>query len=206
MTTTECKCQGPATIEYDGTPPTELPVTLDYAKLQAGIDLSDDTFDTLMNEYIKSASSMVQDWIGKTLITTSYVANWNFDFPMCMRLRENPELTIDRIEYIPVGEQTYSILDSDLYLSVTDKHVTNILPASTWPTTDPVSDAVRIYYSAGFGPDETSIPDEIKLAITRVTTKALNQRGDCDGDCGADLLRPAIKLLRSYKDHRGLYV
>jgi hypothetical protein len=206
MTMSECKCQGPATIEYDGPAPTELPVTLDFVKQQAGIDPSDDTFDVLLTEYIKSAASMVQDWIGKTLITTSYIANWNFDFPLCMRLRENPELTIDRIEYIPTGQETYSILDPDMYLAVTDKHITQIYPESVWPTADPVSDTVQAYYSAGFGPDETSIPAEIKLAIAMVATKALNQRGDCDGECGADLLRPATKLLRNYKEYRGLYV
>jgi len=204
--TNNCDCQHPATIEYDGPAPTELPVTLAFAKQQAAIDPSDSSFDDLLTSYLQAATTMVQDWIGKTLITTSYIANWNFEFPMCMKIRENPELFVDRIEYIPAGEEDYVVLDPDMYLLAKTQHVRYVYPVVHWPDTDQVSDTARLYYSAGFGPDESSIPAEIKLAITMITTKAIAQRGDCGSECGSDLLKPAQKLLRSWKEHRGLYV
>lgn len=201
-----CDCDHPAWIMETGIPPTELPVSLDFVKRHVAIDPSDTTFDELLTAYIKAAEKITQNWIGKTLITRTYTAGYHFSFPPCLEIQECPFFEVTKIEYIPENEENYVDLDPDQYRLLKIRHFNFVYPNSAWPQTDKVSDAVIVYYTAGYGNTEADIPLEIKLALAMTVNKAFNDRGDCDSDKQLNLLQPAIKILRDFKPCRGIYV
>lgn len=197
------KCMRANLRMYDGTPPTALPVDLELVKSQAAIDPSDTTFDVLLTTYVKVLTKQIQDWIGKTLITTNYSVGLDFGFPCCVEIGDGPNVVIDRVQYIPDGGTDYEVLDPKNYEIITTQHFIQIFsaPGIPWPETEFVPEAAEIYYSAGFGADHTAVPDEIQLAIAMSATKALNQRGDCDCAAPVNLLSSASNLLKSYKPY-----
>lgn len=198
-----CKteCEYPKWCVIDGAAPTAKPVSTTLVKQQAAIDPSDDTFDPLIDVYIESARKLVQDWIGKTLITTNYLCSWSWGFPDCLKIQDGPNFILTKISYIDVESGDWVDLDISAYQIDSDQHFINIYPDTVWPDTPNNPNVIRAYYAAGFGVSDAEVPAEIKLALAQICTQALGQRGDCgDGEC--NLLPTAMKLLRSYKPYR----
>lgn len=195
----EEKCAFPKWCLVDGEPPYAQPVSTNLVKQQAAIDPSDTTYDPLIDVYIKSATELVQNWIGKTLIATSYIASWSWCFPDCLQIQNNPNFSLTKIDYIDINTGEFVTLDSDTYLVDAGKHFIDIYTVSGWPQVPDVPDVARAYYTAGFGASEADVPADIQLALAMIVTKALGERGDCGT---VKLLDSAMNLLRNYKPYK----
>lgn len=131
--------------------PAILPISLEYAKLQAGyLDPSETWQDLLITSYIKSATKIAQAFIGKTFVTTTYQANWNY-FPICLKIQD-VNVSVTEISYLDTDGVT-QILDAANYSVFSDKHFAEIYEAdgsSGFPSTDDVPNAVTVTYTAGY--------------------------------------------------------
>lgn len=179
-------CTKPTRLVID-VPAAAQPVTLALVKSQANIDASDTYFDTLIEDtYIKVATLHAQDWTSKTFINTSKTVYWGWEFPYCLQIHDAPKLNISDFRYLDTDD-IEQVLSPDDYLIETDDHFTNIYAASKsgWPKTSCVPNAITINYTAGFGADYTSVPDDIQLALAKMCTRMLGNRGDCSDTCGS---------------------
>lgn len=131
------------------TPPADLAISLEYAKLQAAIALDDDSLDILLTTYIRAATEKAEAYTGLTFVTTEFRAFWNCFFP-ALKIQNNPNFTITEIKYIDIdgNEQTLASTEYQVY---NDGVFAIITPVTSWPSTKSnTPDAVKIDYTAGY--------------------------------------------------------
>lgn len=181
------------------TPPVETPVTLDFVKRHLRIDHDDD--DGLLPTYIVAAASWIENYLGRTLITTTYtmavgdqpVANawpmtpspllilplaysWPPLHPMPFRLLRSPFQSFGGIQVVNSADGTTTTLDPTEY------------------TLDVASDPARFHltgsfgllrgrhllvtFTAGYGDTPDKIPRDIQLAVAILVAYIYENRGD----------------------------
>jgi hypothetical protein len=160
-----CQCFEciPAESRSITAPPTITAISLEYAKRQAGIDISDPYQEQLIWGYIKAATILAQGFIGKTFVTTGYEGAWNY-FPYCLKITDI-NVAITEISYTDTDNvvQTLDATDFELYQ---DNHYARIVPsksAGSFPSTKAMPNAVKVQYTAGYGFTDGSVS-----SLTRV--------------------------------------
>lgn len=145
------------------TAPTELTVTLIEAKAHLNILSTDD--DTLIEFLIGVATEQAEEITNRQLMRATYEMTMEI-LPERFELKKPPLGAVEKIEYIPDGSSSYSLLDPSFYVvdstvdpAVVVKHRDMIYPAISW-----MPNAVRVTYSAGYA-DTASVPKSIKQWI-----------------------------------------
>ena len=154
--------------------PSEEPVTTSEAKQHLRVDTSDD--DTYIDGLITAARQHVEQYLSRALVTTEYtmtldhfspyIAWWPVSmYSSTIYLPRAPVQSVDEIRYIDDGG-TQQTLASSRYRVDKTSLVARVTPAyaETWPTTRPVTNAVEIDFTAGYGA-ATEVPKAIKQAI-----------------------------------------
>lgn len=145
------------------TAPTELTVTLIEAKAHLNILSTDD--DTLIEFLIGVATEQAEEITNRQLMRATYEMTMEI-LPERFELKKPPLGAVEKIEYIPDGSSSYSLLDPSFYVvdstvdpAVVVKHRDMSYPAISW-----MPNAVRVTYSAGYA-DTASVPKSIKQWI-----------------------------------------
>ena len=163
--------------------PVNLPISIALLKEHVKLDPADTSQDTYLELIIKAASGYCEKYTARTLINTTY-ETYRDDFSSnCMQLRRSPLSSLTSVEYLvsdvltTVDDTTYYITDSQSY------PVIYIKSDEAWPTDiDDRKQSVVITFVAGYGADDTSIPDDLKLALLNHCAKMYENRGDCSND------------------------
>lgn len=115
---------------------------------------------------IGAAQTRVETYLGRALITQTLVFTLDC-FPWRIRLPRPPLQSVTHIKYMDPSTSTLATVSSSDYRITTGDEPTRIEPTygSSWPTPQPVTEAVEIEYVAGYGDDYSSVPEDIRHAI-----------------------------------------
>lgn len=145
------------------TAPANEPISSAEAKAFARIDSSDD--DTLVATLIEAARIAAQNWNGVQLVNATWLLYLD-EFPTVIEVPYPPLSTVTWIKYYnSAGVQTE--WTNTLYQKDTSTWPGRIKPAynETYPSIRAIFKTIEVKYVAGFGADETTVPENFKLAI-----------------------------------------
>lgn len=200
------------------TPAVAMPITVDEAKMQLRIDLTNLTEDGLITRYIAAATTYFElvtyrDLINKTYKCyldvfpcrsgIGYLEGYRF-LPQYVenhiQIRKSKLQSITDIKYysdniINTWNPTnYYITDEPDYASI------YLVDNQTWPTNiDQRKQAVIITFVAGYGPDASYVPAIIKQALLQYVSYLYDNRGDCGGCDSNGIPSSAIALFAPLK-------
>lgn len=182
------------------------PITVAEAKAWLKVDASDD--DTMIGSLISAARAQFEEITGRTLISTTYRAEWD-SLPRAgtfigapigytLELPRTPlaeEGAVTWIKYLDENgaENTFS---SSLYGVESSRDPNRfgrvfLKKGAEWPELGNFPGALRCEFVAGYGADEFSVPEDIKRLI-KIMVKA-----DYD-PAGADRER-VLSMVESYR-------
>jgi len=156
------------------TPPAVEPISLAEAKLHARVDDSDR--DTLITVFIKSAREAAEHELGRALITQTWRLTLD-EFPCAeIELPKPKVLSIVSVGYVDTAgaDQTVSAANYTLDSAQLPGWV---LPAQdfSWPSTDDIANAVRVDFTAGYGPAATDVPASVRQWMLLQIAAAVKQ-------------------------------
>lgn len=174
-------------------PPAVLAVPLATFKEHSKVSLS--VSDLLLTLYLESAIKYAEqitrrDFIERTYKTfrdffpgtevfnlNSLANNGNVGF----ELRRSRLQSVTSVKYLKSGVLT--TVDSTIFYNTLEDDYSKVLTLDNkvWPTdADNRLQAIEIEFIAGFGVDDTFVPDCLQEAIMLHATKMLENKGDCD--------------------------
>lgn len=161
------------------TAPANLAVSLVLVKEHLKLDASDASQDSYLTILIKAATKFGENYTKRTFINTTFLTYLS-DFCSCIELRKSKVSTISFIKYLK--DEVLTTVDTDIYYLTDESGFAHILLADqkTYPTdVDIHAQAVQIQFVAGYGADDSFIPDELKLALLNHIAAMYEKRGDC---------------------------
>lgn len=157
------------------TAPQSEPITTAEAKTHARVDHSNE--DALIDSLIMAARMRVEEYLQRALLDTTFtmtlddfgpnIAWWPRSFLASdIRLPRSPVQSVDEIRYID-DSGVQQTLSASKYRVDTTSLVARVTPAyaETWPTTRPITNAVEIDFTAGYGASASDVPAPIRQAI-----------------------------------------
>lgn len=141
------------------------PVTLAEVKAQIGIPTGDTDQDTLITRRIGQARAWCEQHTRRSFITQTLELRLD-SFPLEIELPAPPLLAVSSVKYIDTDgvEQTVSSGDYDVDTYNTQARVRPVW-GGVWPTPRSEPNAVRVQYTAGYGPATTDVPDLIRESV-----------------------------------------
>lgn len=170
------------------TAPALEPVTLADARAQCRVDAADTSEDALIALYIKAARAAAEHILGRVLITQTWEQTLDA-FPAGeIRLGKAQALSIVSVKYLDATGALQTLAPAAYYLDAATPPGW-LLPAEgySWPATDDVVNAVRIQFTAGYGPAADSVPSNITawILLTAATMYAQREALDMNGRASA---------------------
>lgn len=170
-------------------------LTLAQAKSQLKIEAAFTQDDVLIQEYIDSAQSDCENFIGRVIGRRKFVLELN-EFETVVTFQANYENdAIEKIEYYAPGSTEVVVMDADGY-KLRKSTITGCLDIKflTLPETDKRNDAVTVTINQGWEPSK--VPAPIKQAMKLLISDAYERRED-RGEIGYN--SAANSKLRPYK-------
>lgn len=145
------------------TPPALEPLKLSEAKLHLA-ELANDN-DALINSLILVAREYCENETGLALINRGLKLTLD-DFKSCIEIPKPPLVSVETVEYVDTDGVTQLLADT-LYRIDAESSPGRLTPAygESWPSVRPVTNAVSIKYTAGYGADRSAVPMPIKQAM-----------------------------------------
>ena len=178
------------------TAPKIEPVSIAEVKTQLGIDFSQT--DDLISRRIVEARKWVESYTGRALITQTREKRWD-----CFVDEHEVEsaLTVVSVKYIDTdGVET--TLDTSDYVLDTYPFIPHVRAAYgvSWPSTRAERNAVRIQYTAGYGPLSTSVEPIIREAIILLVGHWMNNQPQAESGISMSRVPYAVRdLLDPYR-------
>lgn len=143
-----------------------LPVALADALFHLRIDAgTEDAYVTSLIESIQDELEPPNGWLGRALTTTELIQHLPW-FANRIKLAGAPIQSVDAVKYRDTDGNLQTV-STDVYRLTDEATPSIVLKAEQcWPT-DVIDrpDAVTIEYTAGFGADESAVPEVIKQYI-----------------------------------------
>jgi len=140
------------------TAPTVEPVTVADAKVHLRVD--HDAEDTLIGSLIVAARRMAEHQTQRALITQT----WELvlaEFPEAAIQLDKPKvLSIESVKYLDAAGALQT-LDPGAYTLDAATKPGFVVPVSSWPGTYVADNAVRVRFTAGYGPAATDVPADL---------------------------------------------
>ena len=169
-----------------------------YAKIVSAAE------DTTLQTILTSAIQFGESYTGRTFVETEFktyrdefIGRSNY-----IELLKSPfqAISANGFQYydesetlVDVNAATYMLTDEDVYSRIA------LFDGDDWPSdvsTKRPYQSIVITFKAGYGVDDTFVPDELKNAIMAHALNAVRNRGDCDKcTCDAVNLPPVAKTL-----------
>ncbi len=149
------------------TPATKWAVTLDEAKQHCRVDSDDTEDDAVLTRLIKAATDMVEQQAGKALLEQT----WNLliaapDGAGHLHLPLTPVISVDDISYFDRDNVSQSATVGDFQLYKDEDHAwLEPKQGNVWPATYARHDAITVQFKAGFGANETDVPENLRQAV-----------------------------------------
>lgn len=141
------------------------PVTVAEAKLAARFDGSD--LDAVIAGYIATARKMAEQETSRCFIEQTWrltLTEWPDDG--VIELRRGPLLTVSAVE--TWNGSAWVALATSAYVVVPGQFYASVHPAlnTSWPSlVDAVGPRVRVTFTAGYGANATTVPENVKTWI-----------------------------------------
>lgn len=147
------------------TPPSALAVSLASAKASLRIEESDNTFDASITLWLKGITRECEHQLGRSLVHQQWRLSIDY-ISEAIRLPHAPIVSVESLQYYDVQNvlQTLEPLDYTVDLVSTPGYIVPA-PGCAWPETFDKIHAVVVDYTAGYGPDDTSVPENVQLYI-----------------------------------------
>lgn len=154
-------------------PPAAKPLEAsDVARHLATLPEQDEQIDAL----IAAATERAESYLGRALVTQTLVLTLDA-FPCRIELPRPPLVEVTAVRYLDAAgwQQT---LAAEAYRVTSGREPALIEPAfgASWPTPLPVSEAVEVEYTAGYGDAGTDVPASIRHAIAMIVGEWLEFR------------------------------
>ena len=152
------------------TAPAVEPLSLSETKEHLRVDFSDD--DTLITNLIISARETFESKLGRQLITATW-RGFLDQFPWsceAIEVAKPPLLSVSSITYVDSAgvTQVWDLAEYDVQVfsgPLAQRGMISPKPDFWYPTTRRVPNAITINFDAGYGPDATDVPNEIKQML-----------------------------------------
>lgn len=185
----------------------KYPISLDELKAHLRIELDITAEDALLNSIIKAATEQAQGLTGRALITQTweyYIDQWPFGGQINLPLP--PLQSITHIKYTD-SNGTESTFDAASYSVDNISYVGRVVLNSgySWPSVDlNNTNPIKITLIAGFGDNETDVPQTINQAILLLAANLYEYRDMfITGTIISDVPYSAAALLAQH-DAKGL--
>jgi uncharacterized phiE125 gp8 family phage protein len=185
------------------TPPTEMPVTLEEAKLALREDGSEK--DALIRTWIMGVAQYAEHYTGRAFITRPVRVTLD-SFPVGERggsgaifLDLLPAASVESIQFYDANDALQTLDPQDYVIDLVSEPGC-IVPArgKGWPVTADRINAVMCDFTAGYGADSTAIPEGVKLYVVAKVAeefdKAAMGRKDPVGPSFVDRLLDQYKV------------
>jgi uncharacterized phiE125 gp8 family phage protein len=180
--------------------PTNLAVTLDQVKDHLRINPGTEE-DTKLTSFIKSATEIAEKYTKRTFINTKF-RTYRDCFECCIQLRRSKLQTLHAFQYSK--DDSFINVDTNLYYVTDENDFSKIMlkDGKSYPSDiDNRLQAIQIDFTAGFGADSTSIPNDLHEALLNHIAALYEDRGDCNLLTDAESALPATSL-STYKKNR----
>lgn len=179
--------------------PANSPLTLDEVKAHLRIETSDD--DTYLQFLIDAVTACFEKYTNRVLINTTFLAyldafpcnnipcyieccEVDCCLPSGIQIKKGNTHTVNFIKYL-LDTVLTTWNSSNYYMDINNFYPSiHLEEDSVYPTADDKKQAIQIEFIAGYGADNTSVPDDIKLALLNHIAFLYSNRGDCV-DAGA---------------------
>ncbi len=147
------------------TAPTELAVSLDIAKETLRIMPSDTALDATITLAIKAITLEAEHYLNRSLVSQGLRQTLDA-FPGAIELEFPPVLSITSVKFRDADDVEQTLDPAD-YLLDSVSEPSYVVPASgtSWPSTYSRVNAVTVDYTAGYGIDNTAVPENIQNYI-----------------------------------------
>jgi uncharacterized phiE125 gp8 family phage protein len=181
-------------------PPAALAVSMEAARETLRVD--DDSLDMTIEQCIKGITIEAEHATGRAFVNRSYRLTLD-EFPDAVRLPHAPTFSVESISFIDVAGELQVLDPADYYV---DKETEPgyIVPGrgKRWPATLDQVNAVRVDYTAGYGPDDTTVPDSMKTYILA----KLQVQFEIQAGAGSVVSKPFnVEYLDRLLDHLRVY-
>lgn len=152
--------------------PEVFPVTADEVKNSANVDGSE--FDAKLSIIIPALTRRAESLTGRVFIARDLELVLN-GFPVAEVDLQLPMVSsIKSVKYVDTAEEQQT-LATDRYTLDGDSLPSFLLPARgmAWPETLATAGAVRIRFTAGYGPAAADVPEEVRLWIIAYAVQIL---------------------------------
>ena len=145
-------------------PPAMMAVTLADAKAQLRIDADDTALDGQLAIWIAGITAEAEHVAGRAFINRPMRVTLDA-FPGAIRL-STPTYSVESVKFVDANGQQRTLdpndYDADL---VTEPGYVMPAPGRAWPATAARVNVVTVDYTAGYGPDATTVPPAARLYI-----------------------------------------
>lgn len=175
--------------------PLDAAETISYLRLDANVDT------TLVNNLIQAARFWAEDYINRTLITTTFTLSLDRIGERDQHLKEGTHTGAYQVPYMNYIELPRSPVSSvTSIISYNDANDASTLATSnyysdfvreparvvlrdggTWPSDLRNANGIEIKYVAGYGDARSTIPEPIRVAMLEYISFLYEHRGDDEG-------------------------
>lgn len=161
------------------TAPTLYPVSVDEAADQLGLDSSE--FDALIQGYVSAATTVVENYLNRALITRTYTGFMDCFDGATIQLPMPPLASVSYIKVYDDADAVTTVDSADYYVSTGDWFPKIALRSgASWPSVYRVADGVEIRWVAGYGSTPASVPEPIRQSILLIVAALEGNTGDTD--------------------------
>ncbi len=167
------------------TGPSVEPVSLADAKVQCHVE--HDAEDTLIGALIVAARRMAEHQTQRALITQTWELTLDAFPDAEIRLDKPKVLSIVSVKYLDAAGVLQTLDPAAYALDATTKPGF-VMPVSSWPSTYAGANAVRVRFTAGYGPAASDVPADVVAWIQmQIATLYRNREAFAVGYSVADL-------------------
>lgn len=159
--------------DYQSVAPTTLALTLQDAKAHLNVSSTHD--DSLITNYIKAATSMLETMTSRCFVTQTRVCKCDsFEDAKYVKNRRlypdrSPLKSVSSVVYLDDNGTSTTMPSSDYVVSTGDNPgFIGEAYNATWPTVYPQPNAVTVTYVAGHSTVSSNVPQHVKQAIRMV--------------------------------------
>lgn len=174
--------------------PSDMPVSLIEAKAQCGV-LHDDE-DALLEGLIAAATSMVEDYLGRSLTTQTWRLTLD-GFADRIILPRGPVRSVSAFTYLDTADAQQTVpAPTYLFFDGGDPQMVVRRRSASWPQSGDRPDAVSITYIAGY----ETVPAAIKHAILMLVANWFaNRETLLTGSIVAEMPLSTMALLENHR-------